>query len=148
MNLRKGICVAALLAWGGTALAQSRTDLLSACLSDHTNGKERKELVRWMFVAMSVHPALKDLAVVAPTVRSSADQAVGQLISRLLSEDCRVEARDAMQSDGPKAFEAAFSSLGRIAVQELMTNPEVSASVMGYMKYVDPKKLEKAMTGK
>lgn len=148
MNWHKAMGVVALLALGGTAMAQSRTESLSACLSDHTNGKERKELVRWMFSAMSVHPALKDLATVAPAVRSSADQTVGLLISRLLSEDCRVEARDAMQSDGPKAFEAAFSSLGRIAVQELMTNPEVSASVMGYMKYVDAKKLEKAMSGK
>lgn len=144
----KSIVLASLLALGSAASAQSSSDALGACLSDHTNGKERKDLVRWMFAAMSVHPALKDLAVVPPALHASTDQTVGQLISRLLSEDCRVEARTALQVDGPKAFETAFSSLGRIAVQELMTHPEVSASVMGYMRYVDPKKLEKALTGK
>lgn len=144
----KKLLLATMLGYAGFAAAQSTSDTLAGCLSDHTNGKERKELVRWMFSAMSVHPALKDLATVPPAARAASDQTVGQLISRLISEDCRMEARNAMQVDGPKGFEAAFSSLGRIAVQELMTNPEVSASVMGYMQYVDPKKLERAMTGK
>lgn len=143
----KSVIVVGLLGCAGFASAQSSSNTLATCLSDHTNGKERKDLVRWMFSAMSVHPALKDMATVVPAARTASDQAVGQLVTRLLSEDCRIEARNAMQADGPKSFEDAFSSLGRIAVQELMTHPEVAASVMGYMKFVDRKKLENAMRG-
>jgi hypothetical protein len=36
---------------GSPAFSQSSTDALSACMVDNLNGKERKSLAKWMFLA-------------------------------------------------------------------------------------------------
>jgi len=48
----------------------------------------------------------------------------------------------AMEKDGSEAFKIAFGVLGRLAMQELMSNPDVNASVAGFTKYIDKSKLD------
>lgn len=124
------------------AQAGPATDALSACLADNTTGKERKDLVKWIFVSIAAHPELRELAVATPAMRDRVNQRTGVMLTRLLTDNCPEQARRAYERDGGQAFEAAFGVLGRLAMQELMTNADVNAAVSGFGKYVDKQKLE------
>jgi hypothetical protein len=49
----------------------------------------------------------------------------------------------AFKEGGAKAIEIAFQTLGQLAMQELMTNPDVNASMARFEKSLDQSKLSK-----
>ncbi len=126
--------------------AQPATEALSTCLADHTSGKDRKNLARWIFLAISVHPEIRSFASATGTDHVDADKTVATLVTRLLVEDCTAQTRTALKEDGQIAMFNAFRSLGEAAMQELMTNKDVAASVNAYTRYLDSKKLDAALT--
>lgn len=131
--------------WPQAHAASPESEALGLCLADNTTGKDRKELARWIFVAMAVHPEIRDLNAVTPPVRTQADKDMAALITRLLTEACVKPLRQAVAGQNSQAalFDA-FKSLGELAMRELMTNREVAESINGYLQYVDRKKLEDA----
>ncbi len=126
-------------AWAGPA-----TDALSTCLTDSTTGKDRKELARWVYAGMSAHPEIRNLSKVTGEARDGFDRGMADILTRLLTESCNSEAARALEDEGATSFEIAFGSVGKLAMQELMSNPEVEAAFGGYEKYVDPAKFEAA----
>jgi hypothetical protein len=124
-----------------TSAAAAPNDL-GTCLADNTSGKDRKELAKWIFVAMASHPELKDLSSVTDGQRDKINQAFAATVTRLLTESCVAQAKVAVQRGGPEAFKSAFGTLGGLAMQELMSNPQVSTSIGGFERYLDKKKLE------
>ena len=60
---------------------------------------------------------------------------------RLMTVDCVDETRAAAEKDGALAMKLAFSKLGEVAMQELMSNPAVQASFGGLDRYIDRDKL-------
>ena len=148
MLIRKALAVAFATCIAFPAFAGPATDALGACLADNTSGKERKELARWIFVAVASHPDIQDISRVPPALRVETDRQIGQIVSRLLTQNCVAEARTAMKSEGSGAFKGAFSTLGQLAFQELMSNQDVAASLTGWEKYFDHQKFEAAMSSK
>lgn len=130
------------------AQAGPKADALSACLGDNTSGKDRKDLARWIFIAMAAHPEIKDLSKVTVPAREGADDAAAKLFTALLTERCRVQAREAVQTEGQAGMVASFQTLGALAMQELMSNPEVSAAVNGFERRLDQAKLQAALGGR
>lgn len=130
------------------ATAGSYTDALSTCVSDNTTGKERKELIKWVFISLAAHPEIRDISNTTAAIRDQASQATAKLVTRLLGETCANQAQSAVQNEGPEALETAFNSLGDIAMRELMSNKEVSASMSDFARYVDQKKLESIFSAK
>jgi hypothetical protein len=128
------------------AMAGPATDALSACLADNTTGKDRKDLVRWIFSAMAAHPQMAELSNVSSGKREEIMVAAGRMMTRLIGEACAAQTRAAVRQDGSVAVSKAFEEIGRLAMQELMTNPKVAASLSGLDQYVDRKKIEAAMT--
>lgn len=128
------------------AVAGPQTEALETCLTDNTSGKERKELVRWILLAMAAHPDMQELSSVTTATRQQAAQAVGSLFTRLLSETCARETRAAVEKEGSESLGVAFSFLGKLAMQELMANKNVTASMSEVTQYLDRKKLEAAFT--
>lgn len=124
------------------AVAGPSADNLSACLAENTTGKERKELARWIFVAMAMHPDMQGLSTATGKTREQTLRYVGTLITRLVSDNCAKETRNAVRNEGGSSLQSAFGSLGKLAMQELMTNPEVNATLTGFEKYLDEKKIE------
>lgn len=61
---------------------------------------------------------------------------------RLLTESCELEAKKALQYEGGLALPTSFAVLGKIAGQEMFSNPEVSASMSNIAKYLDEEKLK------
>lgn len=122
---------------------------LAACLADHSTGKDRKDLARWMFAAMSQHPAIADLSSATPAVRDQANREMGAIVTRMLTVDCVKETRAAVTGGDSKAvFEQAFGQLGQLAMQEIMTDPNVAKGLQDLPKYMDRKKFEAAFKDK
>lgn len=130
------------------SFAGPATDALASCVADNTTGKDRKDLAKWVFVAMSAHPEIKPLSKASDAVKESLDKNLASLATKLITESCRAEAHQAFSTEGEKSFEFAFHALGRLAMQELTTNPAVSASFSNYVKYLDRSKFEAAFSGK
>lgn len=138
----------ALLA-GPAAHAQTPVESLSRCLADSTTGKDRKDLARWVFFAMAAHPEMKPFA--APTVAGAtddADRGTANLFTRLVAESCLKQTQTAFQQGGPVAIQAAFQTLGQLAMQELMSDGQVNASMSAFQKYLDQEKIGRALAGK
>ena len=146
---RSLVVVAVTLAVSAPAHAQS-VDALRTCLMDSTSGKDRKDLVKWIFFAMAAHPELKQYAAANTVVAADeGSKRMGALVSRLLTESCATETKAVMKSgEGGRSLEVAFEGLGKIAMQELMTDKAVQDSMGVFMKYFDQKRLNDLLAGK
>lgn len=125
--------------------ASEAIDSLGRCLSDSTTGKDRKDLAKWIFVSMSAHPEIRQLGAASPAAVDATQRTMGALVTRLMAENCPRELRAAFRSDGPSGAKAAFEYLGKMAMQELMADPQVNESVAGFEKYLDTAKVEKVL---
>lgn len=127
-------------AWAGVY-----TDDLSKCLVESTSTDDRTALVKWLFAAASAHPAIGTLSSVTPADLDSANQVVGGLFMKLLTESCKLQAQKALRFEGPATLQLSFSVLGQVAGAELFSNPVVANNMAGLQKFVDAKQLEALM---
>jgi hypothetical protein len=125
--------------------AQTATDVLARCISDSTSGKDRKDLAKWVLVAMSAHPDLKDVSRFTPELMESVSRTSANLFNRLVTTDCRSQARAAMQASGPQAFAGAFRVLGELAMRELMADKDVVASMGIFERFVDSRRIDEVL---
>ena len=123
------------------------TQSLGACLVDSLNGKERKQLAKWIYFAIAAHPEISDFSKASSKDIDSTDQYIGGLVTRLLTVDCPTEMKLANDLD-PLAMQQAFELVGQVAMQELMTNENVMSSITGYIKYADMDKINSLLIGK
>ncbi|TXR54656.1 hypothetical protein [Reinekea thalattae] len=108
----------------------------STCLLDSLNGEERKLLAKWIYFGMAEHPEIKPYSKITDSDKLESDQFVGDLLSRLLLEDCVDEFKIA-QKQNPNSLETAFGSVGEVAMQELMNDRNVINGLTGYTRYLD-----------
>jgi hypothetical protein len=148
MTLSKLLTLGILVGISFQATAGPATDSLAACLADSTSGKDRKDLAKWVFTAMSAHPEIKEIVTVQEKDREQMDQVMATLLTRLITVNCLEQARKASKEDGSNGFKTAFAALGQLAMQELMTNSEVTKSIGAFEKYVDTSKFKAAFGDK
>lgn len=127
---------------GGKVWAGPATDSLATCLGDNTSGKERKMLVRWVFLSISSHPDLRPLSAATPAMSTSSSKETANLFTQLLTERCADKAAAAINADGKLAIEGAFGHLGKIAMMEMMGHPQVQQNLADLDKYTDKRKFE------
>ena len=125
-----------------TAWAGVYTDDLSKCLVESTSTEDRTALVQWVFTAASAHPAISTLSTATPADVDSANQVIGVLFMKLLTESCRLQTQKALRFEGPATIQLSFTVLGQVAGAELFSNPEVAKRMSGLEKFIDPGKLE------
>lgn len=123
------------------------TDDLSRCLVDSTSKRDRATLVKWMFSAASLHPAVKDIAKVSETQLNDANRQIANLFMKLLTESCRQETKKAVKYEGKSTIEHSFRILGQVAGQELFTSPEVAAGMSSLEEHLDEEKLKSLLEG-
>ncbi len=124
--------------------AEPAQDEMSKCLTDSTTGKDRKDLARWIFTVMTLHPEVSSISSVTPEMRAATDKTAGMLLSRLMTKDCRAQFIAQYKND-PQSVKDSFEGLGRMAMQELVANPNVTAGMSGFMRYMDMKALQTMM---
>lgn len=139
-NILRSILVFMVLVPGTPVLANSPTSALATCLVDNLNGKERKNLARWIFFSMAAHPELSAYADASPADIEESDQYVGKVITRLLTVDCPDQLRKASSADA-KAVQKAFELVGQVAMRELMTNQNVAKALSNYSRHADIEKI-------
>lgn len=122
--------------------ANTATDALGKCLTESTSGKDRKDLAAWIFVGMSAHPDIGKIAKASPEAIESAQKSVGAIVTRLIADDCPKEMRAVVKSDGVEGIKVSFELLGKIAMQELTSNEQVSKTIGGFERYVDKAKVD------
>lgn len=137
------LCLASFL--HSAAFAGPAADALGACLADNTTGKDRKNLAKWMFLSMSAHPEMQSLSSATPEMRAEVDREMAQIVTRLLTESCLKQTKEVQAREGQAGLTSSFEYLGRIAMGELMSSPQVTASVRAYGRYLDKKKFESAL---
>jgi hypothetical protein len=125
----------------GAASAGVYTDQLSKCLVDSTTTEDRTMLVKWLFTAASVHPAISSLSTVNAEDRDAANQVIADLFVKLLTESCRDMAKTALKFEGAVTIQQSFQVLGQVAGMELFANPQVAAVMADLDKHFDPAKL-------
>jgi hypothetical protein len=132
------------------AYAQQPADALRGCLADNTSGKDRKDLAKWIFLAIAAHPEMKNHATGdLPTAMDDASKTMGALVTRLLGESCAKETGAVLTSaQSSQAMQLAFQGLGTLAMQELMADPAVLASMGLFERYLDPTRLKTVLGGK
>jgi hypothetical protein len=140
-NILKSITIILGLVMAMPAMAQSPSHQLGTCLIDSINGKERKQLAKWIFFAIAAHPEISSYAKITPKDVNKTDQYIGGLITRMLVEDCPTQLKAAQQAD-PMAIRKSFELVGKVAMQELMTNKNVTSAITNYAKYADQKKIQ------
>ena len=130
------------------SFAQQPAQSLSQCLADSTSGRDRKDLARWVFLAMSVHPEIRQFTAASAAVAAEqSHRTAGALFTRLLTESCSSEVVAAYKQGGSQALEAAFQTLGQLAMKELMSDTGVAASMGAIEKHVDQAKLTRVLQG-
>lgn len=135
-----------LIAFAGLpASVQANPQALGTCFIDSMTGKERKDLVKWIFLSMATHPELQSFSNISSDDKTMSDKTMGALITRLFAEDCPAETKAAQQVD-PLAINKAFELVGKVAMQELMTNQDVMRSLTNYVNYTDQKRIQDVLT--
>ena len=143
-------CIATLL-FIGAVLATSPvfagpfTNDMAECLVRSTTPAERNELMRWMFVAIDQHPAVRSLAQIPRAQRTAIARKTGALFQRLITVSCRTQVRRAVQYEGPASIQVGFEALGSAAARGLFTDPHVAQYMAGMARYLDKKKLAQAL---
>jgi len=130
------------------AQAQPAVNAFGKCLGDNTTGRDRKDLARWLFVAMGAHPDMKAISTINPSAPEDSSKAAGRLFTKLVVEACPKEAKAAVDAVGSGAFQSAFTVLGQLAMQELMTDKDVAAGMALLEKHVDTSKIQSVLLGK
>ncbi|HEY8974107.1 MAG TPA: hypothetical protein VIN75_07805 [Burkholderiaceae bacterium] len=130
------------------AFASPTSDALSACLVDKSTGRDRKDLARWIVVAVSSHPDMQDMFVLNQAMRETANKTAADIIMRLVTVECVDQARASAAVDGGSSWGQAFGKLGEVAMKELTTNPAVATSFEDPVKYMDRAQLMKVFAPK
>jgi hypothetical protein len=128
--------------------AQQPGEALSNCFVENTTGRDRKDLAKWVFVAIGAHPEMKAIASISTAASDNASRATGRIFTRLMTETCVKEARATFKTNDPMAFASAFSVLGMIAMQEIMNDEDVSSGLEGIQRYIDTTKIDAVLSGK
>ena len=142
------LAAVALACFVSPAQAQTPVESLGRCLTDNTSGKDRKELAQWLFAAMTAHPEMRPLSSATKDDIDRTSRTAAALFTRLLAENCSKEVKAAVQSGGRVAIQAGFQVLGQVAMQELMTNPDVGAAMGVLDRYIDRSKIDAALHSK
>lgn len=116
--------------------ASGELDELSSCFTNSINGEERKRLVVWVYLGISTHSSLKRYSNITPKDIDESNKFVGRLITRLLSKDCIKEVGRAEASGEYESFSHAFHTLGDVAVQEVLLEPETRTALEGFKEYL------------
>jgi hypothetical protein len=142
MLSRKNACLVLLLAFVPAAYATPSSDAAGTCLADNTSGKDRKQLARWIFLAMAQHPEIGDLSQSTPAALEQSNRETGALFTRLIADDCATEIKTMVQESGVGSISTAFEFLGKAAMQELMSHPQVNGAMSSLNQYVDEARIQ------
>jgi hypothetical protein len=121
----------------GTATAGVHSNALGQCLVKATSVDDRNKLIVWMFTAAAQHPAVKSMAAVNEHQLNKANKDFADLTMKLLTKDCKAEAKRTVQAEGLQSLQNSFKVFGEVAGQELFTSPYVANAMADYVGHLN-----------
>lgn len=128
-----------------SALAGPYSDEMAKCLVTSTSEADKNFLVKWMFAAASLHPAVKSISSISETQRNEMNVKTAKLFERLLTESCKSQVQQAIKYEGQSTIESAFQVLGQVAARGLFSDPSVNGFMAQLGNHIDPKKMESVL---
>jgi hypothetical protein len=144
-HLARLAAAAAALAAAAPAAAGIYTDELSKCLVAKSSDSDRTLLVKWVFSAMSTHPAVREVGEASEALRRRLTGESARLFGRLMLDDCRAETVAAVRYDGVGAIQNSFGVLGEVAMRDLMAHPNVIRELDSMAAGIDRQRMEALM---
>lgn len=120
-----------------TAQAGPYSDALTRCMVDNTSRSEKMLFVKWIYAGMSKHPEVASMSTISNAQSIRLNQMTADLVTELMVKRCPHESKQGFRYEGEQSFRAAFEMLGKVAMQELMTNPSVNNYMSGIGNYID-----------
>lgn len=139
--LAAGLLLATAFAPAPALANAAAVEATQACFADSTNGKDRKLLGKWIFLALAGHPEIRGFSSATDQDHERISQELAALFMRLVTEDCAGEMRTLAEVGGSEALKLPFEYLGQIAMQELMSNKDVAGKIGHFEKFLDERKL-------
>jgi hypothetical protein len=141
--MRRTLLVIALLAAPLLCQAQAPV-VLGTCIVENITEKDRNELGQWVFLSMAAHPETKQFSNIQPEAREEVFRAVGVMFTRLMTNDCAKQVRQAAITGGPPVVPSAIQFLTQIGVQELMRNREVLGTLSTFSRFADKERIDES----
>lgn len=101
--------------------------------------------MKWVFISLSKHPEINQLSAVTPEVELETNRAVGNLVTRLMTDDCGAELKAMAQEHGVSSISNAFEVFGRVAMMELMADPKVGSAMSSIEQFIDSERIQEAL---
>lgn len=118
-------------------------EALGQCFVMQTNGHDRLAVARWMLGSLASAPQMAEVTRVDSAKKVELDQGMAKLFTRLMTQDCAALSRPLFKAKSEAGFTTAGEVLGKIAMQELLGNPEASAALGSYANYLDDSDFKK-----
>lgn len=118
------------------------TDKLSICLVNKTTDADKELLIKWIYAAMSTHPSVQKLNKIPVSVSDNLNRKAAKLFTDLLTNRCKPEATEAVKYEKNIAIQTSFGVLGKVAMQGIMSHPNVNTYLSQLGKYSDKEKLK------
>lgn len=128
-----------------SATAGPYSDEMAKCLVTSTSEADKNFLVKWMFAAASLHPAVKSISSMSEAQRNEMNVKTAKLFERLLTESCKSQVQTAIKYEGQSTIESAFQVLGQVAARGLFSDPSVNGFIAQLGNHIDPKKMESVL---
>lgn len=136
------IAAAGMLVITNTAYSGIYSDDLSRCLVEKSTSEDQTTLTKWMFTALSLHPAVSSMSGVTESDRENSIKDMAKMFMDLMTVKCKEQATKAIKYEGALAIQQGFRVFGQVAGQSLFQHPQVAAGISGLDKYVDNELLE------
>ena len=75
-----------LLTLSAPAFAETSEEKLSTCITNTTIGKERKDLARWIFTVMAVHPELSGMSTISAEKRDEISKLTANTFTSIMTD--------------------------------------------------------------
>jgi hypothetical protein len=137
LPIKQTVILMLLILTSGTAIADEFVANITQCITDATSGKDRKDLAKWVFTSMSTHPEIAAFNKIDAKILLDTEKKAGEIYNRLFTVDCKNQINSAIQNHKPQAVQVAFEELGKLSMQELMTNQNVMDAFSAPAKYID-----------
>ena len=117
---------------------QAYTVKLRDCFTAQTTGADRTTFARWFVAILATAPKVQGVASVEPGAKDQLDRQVATIFTRIITKDCAAEARPLWKARSSAAFRVAGEALGRLAMQEVASDPEGAKIFAGYASHINP----------
>ncbi|MCP1471534.1 hypothetical protein J3E64_003245 [Sphingobium sp. OAS761] len=118
------------------AAIQAQAQALGECMVLKSTGADRLTVARWFLTAVASAPQAAGVATLTPGKKEEFDKGMAAIFTRLMTVDCADQARPLFKARDQAGFRIAGEALGRVAMEELLNNPQASAALGAYTRYL------------